>query len=303
MRVITQVALRRAARGLGTLRLRGPADRLDWAVLGLLGVFAVVCLLSRDRTESLGALGLATAYAAWFLLMRRAGDLRTTIVVAVATGLALTLAFNAVPAGHGEARVVRGGRSGTHSKGIGRSRGSPSTRSRCSCWSPSRSSRGWSADGCAAILAIVVGVSAVVVVPISLGRAGWLGLTVAAVVAARSRRHRRGRLLDPNPVMGARRGTGGAALWSCSEASCLSGPRLVRAIGESGRLLLWEQGLNMVRARSPDRLWTGHVLMGAPRVPAGGADLLAVRLLHDAPLQTLVDGGLILLALRCWRCL
>src|SRR5688500_7567987 len=71
LRVITQVLFGVPLAAWAAWRLRGPVDRLDWTVVALLGVFGVSCLLSRDRTESLGTLALATAYAAWFLLMRR----------------------------------------------------------------------------------------------------------------------------------------------------------------------------------------------------------------------------------------
>src|SRR5687767_2985563 len=95
LRVVTQVLYGVPLAALALWRLRGQADQLDWAVLGLLAVFAVVSAFSRDRTESLGTVGLATAFAAWFLLMRRAGELRSNITVGAATGVALTLAFNA----------------------------------------------------------------------------------------------------------------------------------------------------------------------------------------------------------------
>ncbi len=78
LRIITQILYGVPLVAWGLWRLRGPADRLDWAILGCLVIFAAVCLVSRDRTESLGALGLAAAYATWFMLMRRAGELRST---------------------------------------------------------------------------------------------------------------------------------------------------------------------------------------------------------------------------------
>ncbi len=163
------------------LRLRGPADRLDWAVLGLLAVYAAVCLLSRDRTESLGTLGLATAFAAWFLLMRRAGDLRGPIVLAISTGLAITLAFNAY-------LLIREKIDWYVAVGAAPLEGVVTFP-----WETVNALPvlvliaipflAWLERGpVRTILAVVVGLSALVVVPISEGRAGWLGLAVAALV-------------------------------------------------------------------------------------------------------------------------
>ena len=163
------------------LRLRGPADRLDWAVLGLLAVYAAVCLLSRDRTESLGTLGLATAFAAWFLLMRRAGDLRGPIILAISTGLAITLAFNAY-------LLVREKIDWYVAVGAAPLEGVVTFP-----WETVNALPvlvliavpflAWLEPGpVRTILAVAVGLSALVVVPISEGRAGWLGLAVAALV-------------------------------------------------------------------------------------------------------------------------
>ena len=54
-----------AARGLGLLAPARPADRLDWAVFAAWSSTPRSASW-RDRTESLGTLALATAYAAWF---------------------------------------------------------------------------------------------------------------------------------------------------------------------------------------------------------------------------------------------
>ena len=52
LRILTQVLYGVPLAAWVAWRLRGPRDRLDWTVLGLLAVFAIVCFLSRDRTES-----------------------------------------------------------------------------------------------------------------------------------------------------------------------------------------------------------------------------------------------------------
>ena len=291
LRLITQVLYGVPLAAWALWRLRGPTDRLDWAVLGLLAVFAVVCVLSRDRTESLGALALATANAAWFLMMRRAGDLRTTIILAAATGLALTLAFNAVLLVMEKLEwyaVVGAARLEGHRTFPWESVNALPVLVLVAIPFVAWLERGW----LRAILALVVGVSAIVVVPISLGRAGWLGLTVAAVVAAVTSTSAR-RLLARTSSWARIAGLAGGAV-VVAGALALVGPRLVRAIGESGRLLLWEQGLNMVRANPIAGSGPGTYSWARLEFPPASADPLAVRLLHDAPLQTLVDGGVIL---------
>src|SRR5688572_30755695 len=73
LRVATQLLYGVPLIAWSAWRLRHAHDRLDLAVLVLVISFGLVSVVSRDGTESLGALGLATAYAAWFLLMRRIG--------------------------------------------------------------------------------------------------------------------------------------------------------------------------------------------------------------------------------------
>ena len=302
LRVITQVLYGVPLAVWALLRLRGPADRLDWAVLGLLAVYAAVCLLSRDRTESLGTLGLATAFAAWFLLMRRAGDLRGPIVLAISTGLAITLAFNA---------YLLIGEKIDWFVAVG---AAPLEGVVTFPWETVNALPvlvliavpflAWLEPGpVRTILAVAVGLSALVVVPISEGRAGWLGLAVAALVlvalhpatarlAARMSRGRRAAI-----------GLGVAAVGVL--ALIAVGPRVIDAIGASGRLLIWEQGLNMA--------WGSPLVGSGPGVyswvrlefPPASADLLAVRLLHNVPLLTLVEGGVVLvvglaIALAIW---
>ena len=291
LRVITQVLYGVPLAAWALLRLRGPADRFDWAVLGLLGVFAVVCLFSRDRTESLGSLALATAYAAWFLLMRRAEawGLRQPIILAAATALAITLAFNAY-------LLIQEKLASYAAFGGARFEGVATFP-----WESVNAlpvlvlvalpflawvERGWVRT----ILSLVVALSAVVVVPLSLGRAGWLGLAAAGVVGA---------LLVPAVARMTRTqravlGTGLAMLGLLGVM--LVGPRLITAIGDSGRLLLWEQGMGLI-GRSP-LVGSGPGVFSWVRLdaPPPEASMLAVRLVHSVPLQTLIDGGLLLTA-------
>ena len=295
LRVIAQLAYGVPLAAWAALRLRGPVDRLEWAILGLLVLYAVICLFSRDRTESVETMGLASAYAAWFMLMRRAASssLRRPVVVAVATGLAVTLVINAY-------LLIDEKLQSYAAIGAARFEGVATFP--------------WESVNALPILVLVavpfismvalrsvriamalaVGFSAVVVVPISQGRAGWAGLAAAGIVLlillpATWRTVRR--------IPRRRRALAGAALGvAVILGLAVTGPRLLTAVGESGRLIIWEQALAMFRG-SP---WIG----GGPSVyswarlefPPAGADLLEVRLLHDAALQTLVEGGLILFA-------
>ena len=291
LRVITQVLYGVPLAVWALLRLRGPADRLDLAVLGLLALYAAVCLFSRDRTESLGTLGLATAYAAWFLLMRRAGDLRGPIVLAVSTGLAITLAFNAY-------LLVREKVDWYVAVGAAPLEGVVTFP-----WETVNALPvlvliavpflAWMERGpVRTILAVAVGLSAVVVIPISQGRAGWLGLAVATLVLT-ALLPATGRLAAPtSPARRAAIGIGATAIGVLVLIAV--GPRLIDAIGQSGRLLIWEQGLNM--AVSSPLVGSGPGVYSWVRLefPPASADLLAVRLLHSVPLLTLVEGGALL---------
>ncbi|MEJ7803576.1 MAG: O-antigen ligase family protein [Candidatus Limnocylindria bacterium] len=291
LRIATQVLYGFPLAAWAVFRLRGPYDRLDMAVLGLLVAYVIVCLFSRDRTESLGTLALATAYATWFLLLRRAAHLRPQIVLAIGTGLALTLAFNA---------YLQIQEKATWLATVG---AAPFEGLLTFPWESVNALPmlvliaipflAWVAPSqIKSVLMFVVGFSTVVVVPLSMGRAGWLGLAVAALLAL---------LLLPSTLqtfaktrwqiraLGA-----GVATAAVLGVAVLVGPRAVTAIGESGRLLLWEQGMAMI---------TGSPLIGSgpgtyswvrlEAAPAA-ADLVAVRLIHNVPLQTLVDGGLVL---------
>ncbi|MEO6295148.1 MAG: O-antigen ligase family protein [Candidatus Limnocylindria bacterium] len=293
LRIVTQVVYGIPLALWALLRLRGPHDRLDWAVLGLLGVYAVVCLFSRDRTESLGTLALATAYATWFLLMRRVArtELRGPVLVAIATGMAITLAFNAYLliqekltwfAAIGDAPFE-----GVMTFPWESVNALPAlvlvTIPFLAWQGPTR---------LRLVFAAVVALSAVVVVPLSMGRAGWLGLAVSALVAVLLTPAVR--KFVPRLAPGQRLAGGIAIAVAAAAALVVVGPRVVNATGESGRLLLWEQGVGMI-VRSPI-VGSGPGTFSWARldVQPHAADLLAVRLLHSVPLQMLVDGGVVL---------
>ena len=291
LRVVTQVLYGAPLVVWASLRLRGPRDTIDWAVVGLIAAFGVIAAFSRDPTESLGALGLATAYAAWFLLMRRVPELRPAITLAIATGLSVTLALNAY-------LLVQEKLASFARLGAARFEGLATFP-----WESVNAlpvlvlvaipflawiERAWIRTALTATVAI----AALIVVPLSLGRAGWLGLAVCAAVGlllapGTSRLVRR--LARPHRLV-----LGAGVIVVGAAAAVLIGPRLVTAVGESGRLLLWEQGLNLL-GRSPlvgyGQGTFSWVRLEAPPIEASQ---LPVRLIHNAPLQTLVDGGLIL---------
>ena len=293
LRVVTQILYGVPLIAWSAWRLRHARDRLDLGVVALVVIFSFVSFSSRDSTESLGALGLATAYAAWFLLMRRAAntDLRGPIVLAVATGLAITLVINAF-------LLIQEKVASFAALGAARFEGVATFP--------------WESVNALPVLVLVaipfvawverpwvrralgtaVALSAVVVVPLSLGRAGWLGLATAVVA---------GVLLLPathrmtGRIGGQRRAllVGGVGIAGLVGALVV-GPRVIAAIGESGRLLLWEQGANLV-GRSPlTGMGPGTYSWVRLEAPPVEASMLPVRLIHDVPLQTLVDGGLLL---------
>lgn len=287
LRMLTQVLYGVPLAVAGALLLRGPVDRIDVAVVVALGVYATVAVLGRDVTESLGTLGLVTAYAAWFLLVRRFHQpSRTAVVVAASTGLAITLAINAYLLI--EEKVTL----------IGRFGGAPFEGRSTFPWESVNALPilvlvaipflGWLAPGPGrALLRTVVVGGALIVVPLSLGRAGWLALGLVASVLVIAWAW--GRFNEARPML-----VGGAALVVLVGA-IFTMPRLLGGLADSARLLLWEQGLRLAE-RSP-LIGSGPGVYSWVRleVPPDTADLVAVRLLHNVPLQTLVDGGVMLL--------
>lgn len=287
LRVLTQVLYGIPLAVSGALMLRGPVDRLDVAVMVALAVYAAVAVLGRDVTESLGTVGLVTAYAAWFLVVRRLRQpARDALVVAASIGLVITLAINAYLLIEEKMTL------------IDRFGGSPFEGRNTFPWESVNALPilvlvaipflGWLAPGPGrALLGAALGASALVVVPLSLGRAGWLALGVVAFVVVIAWAWRR--FTEARPAV-----VGGAA-FVVLVGTILAMPRLLTGLADSARLLLWEQGLRLAE-RSP-LVGSGPGVYSWVRleVPPDTADLVAVRLLHNVPLQTLVDGGVVLL--------
>ena len=302
LRVVTQVLYGIPLAVWALLRLRGPADRLDWAAIGLLAIYAAVCLVSRDRTESLGTLGLATAYAAWFLLMRRAGTLRGPIVLAVSTGLALTLAFNAY-------LLIREKIEWYVAVGAAPLEGLVTFP-----WESVNTLPvlvliavpfvAWlDAGPLRTFLAAIVGATAVVVIPLSNGRAGYAGLAVAALILG-ALHPATGGFIQCLPRGRLASGALGIVI-VVLVSLVVAGPRFVDALGTSGRLLIWEQGLNMIGGSPLVGSGPGTYSWVRMEFLPAAADLLALRLLHNVALLTLVEGGVVLFvgaaaALAAW---
>jgi O-antigen ligase len=75
----------------------------------------------------------------------------------------------------------------------------------------------------------------------------------------------------------------------------LIGPRVVTSIGESGRFQLWDQALHVIGSSPIIGSGPGTYSWVRLDAPPAVANLLAVRLMHNVPLQSLIDGGLVLL--------
>ena len=302
LRVITQVLYGVPLAAWALLRLRGPADRLDWAVLGLLGFYGVVSLLGRDRTESLGTLALATAYGVWFSLLRREQGMLGPVVIAIATGLSLSLAFNAYLAIQEKLEWYAA---------VG---GAPLEGVITFPWETVNALPvlvlltipflvRLEAGPIRTLLASVAAASALVIIPISNGRAGYAGLVMAAIVFA---------ALHPATARVARRSSvrqlGLASLVAAGVAGLIAvviGPRFVDALSTSGRLLIWEQALHMFGGSPLIGSGPGVYSWVRLEFPLPGASLLAVRLPHSVPLLTLAEGGVVMavgliLALAVW---
>lgn len=275
------------------MRLRGPWDRLDAAVLIAIALYVAIAIAARDRTEAMNTVALVTAFGALFMTARReaTGELRGSLVSAIVVGLALTLAFNAWLLLDEKLRWI----SAVGSAPLEGLTVFPWQTVNAMpvlvlltipfiAWLPGRSSR--------FIFSAVVVVTGAVVVPVSLGRAGWLGLGVAAITGVVLHRRALAALGRPRWRFAAVAGAGVAAMG----AAALALPNLVEALESSGRAALWSQAVEMIQARPLLGHGPGAYSWARLEFGPGSARWLAVILTHNVPLQTLIDGGVILLA-------
>ncbi len=166
------------------LRLRGPRNALDWAILAGLAALVLVSMFSADVQGSLESVGLALAYALTFFAMRDLGAaqrLRTAVAVAASYALVFWLVmiavwwiqekiawisvFGSVPNLESNQVFIWGTANVFPILSL---LAIPFLR-----WQPA-------GPGRRILVAIWAGASAIAI-PLSAGRAGWLGLIAAAV--------------------------------------------------------------------------------------------------------------------------
>jgi O-antigen ligase len=308
LRLTTQVLFVVPLAVWAVLRLRGPRDWLDYAVLASVAIFGVVCLASRDRIGSLETLGLVLTYALLFWAMRamQAGSwARDAFATGAATAMAFSLALNAFLWINEKVAWVL--HTGTPPQFEAFEVFPWETANVMPvlvlltipfiAWVPLRPVR--------AVLWLVVGASALVLVPFSVGRAGWLAIALAAALFIQMRTDVVGRAWRRLPS-----GVGRLAVTAVVGALALAALAVVavplfRGLAESGRILIWQSSLAMFADRPISGNGPGIYSWARLLYPPEGAPLIHVRLTHDVPLQTLADGGLLLaagllLALGVW---
>ena len=284
------------------LRLRGPRDRLDWAVLGALGALVVVSLASVDRQGSLETVGLALGYALAFWAARDLATrphLRRAAAVAVSYALVFWLVMTAI------------------------------------WWIAEKV--GWIADfgtlpnlesqqvfiwGTANVIPVLTllaipflfaqpasvaraslitlwALASVVTVPLSAGRAAWLGFLVAVIayegMSGGPRTRAVARWLRTRRLLVAAEAAGMVAGIAVLAVLLTRGQTLILD-NLSDRFQIWTQALGIFAA---DPLTGGgpstYSWLRLTHVP-DYTFAVAVRLAHDVPAETLADGGLVLVA-------
>lgn len=281
-------------------RLRGPQMPLDVAILGALGALALAGLAGADRQGGLETLGLAIAYALTFWFLRDGIDTRMRTLFAIAGSYAFTGWVSLAAVFWMLEKIA-------WLRGTGSLPGFESAQVfvwettnafpimvllavGCLVWQPRSPAR--------SVLIGVLIAASLVAVPLSNGRAGWLGIATALIAweGLRGWHHLRAawtalrgtRLRLPIAVA--------ALMVLAATGLVLAGPRLMSAAQANlgDRFAIWGQALAIFGA---DPLTGGgpstfswlrltHVPEHAYAVP--------VRLAHDVPLQTLADGGLLL---------
>lgn len=280
-------------------RLRGPRDIVDIAVLAAIGSALVVSAASLDRLASLEALGIVVAFALLFWLMRDIAS-RPRMRGAISVGVTGTITAWLVLAGatwigHKLQWIVAGG-------GV-----PPLSSGPIPGWSSANTFPFLILAGLPFVaelppgrvrwaLTVVYVSASAVVIPLSGGLAGFIGLAVCLVVygiftARLKRRHAR------IPARQAIVAAGGLAVVGLATAMLLGPARLAAMVDGalSTRLRLWEQAIS---------IWQAHPLTGGG--PAtfhwlrlehspDHVDRVPVSLAHNVVMQTAADGGFVLL--------
>jgi tetratricopeptide (TPR) repeat protein/O-antigen ligase len=300
LRVATQILFVVPLAVWAALRLRGPRNGLDWAIVAGLGALVVVSLTSADVRGSLETVGLALAYALTFWAMREVGRMpRLRSAVAVAIGYALVFwmvmgaiwwigekiawvqSFGTIPNLESSQVFIWGTANVFPVLSL---LAIPALR-----WQPPGLGR--------RLLIGAWAVSSVAVIPLSAGRAGWLGMVVAALAydwlsgwvwvrGAVSWLWGR-RLLAPAVGLAAV-AAGAVGVVVATRFSGLLDSAL------DGRGEIWRQALAIFAA---DPLTGGgpstYSWLRLEHVPDYTYPVV-VRLAHSVPLLTLADGGLVL---------
>ena len=296
LRIIAQLLFGIPLAAWALTRLRG-RDPMDLPIAVAIGAFLVVSLLGRDPVGSLEAAGLVTAYAVLYRAIRwfaARPEWRETLALGAATGLAATLAINAWLLFSEKLTAINDFHAIPSLEGV-----------QVFPWETVNAMPilvlvaipflGWSPPGAVRRLLIgTVVVAGAVVVPISVGRAGWMALGLTAVAYFVVRPGARLPLADlPRALRIVLLGLAGIV---AVIAVILATGAVIRGLGESARLILWQQSAGMVGDRP--LLGSGPSTYSWARMQYGPqeARLVAVRLTHDVPLQTAIDGGLVLIA-------
>lgn len=293
-RIVAQVAYVAPLAAWAVWRLRGPRDELDLAILAGLVLTFAVSVASLDLTGSLEALALALSVALLFWAMRELGSmaaLRTSLATGSSLAIALWLLIAASTwVGEKVNWIAAGG-------GV-----PPLDSSRIFGWSSPNTFPAMMLLGLPIFLAagptvarrallIVFVACSVVVLPFSVGRAGYLGIGVALVAYELLR----GAPLVRNPrsrrvLAGVALLVGGGLVWLW----VTRGEELTSSLLGT-RISIWQQAISIFA----DRPLTGagpstfHWLR-LEHAPDYG-DRVGVYLAHNVVLQTMADGGLLLL--------
>ncbi|MGH2428487.1 MAG: O-antigen ligase family protein [Candidatus Limnocylindria bacterium] len=282
------------------LRLRGPRDGIDMAILVGLAAHAAVALASLDAQGSLEALGAAIGFALLFWFMRQVGaSPHNRRLVAISACGAITFWLVLTAFAWIIEKVAWVTATGTMPELESRQAfvwGSPNTHPMLVLlavpfvlWLPQGLPR--------RIMAGLLMAAAVIVVPLSMGRAGWLGLAVAAIALeplhgwplSRAAASRLG-WLRPGRVMA----TAALVLVLGCAALVTTMPAAVMANALGPRASIWAQSVALFGADpltgSGPSTWSWARLQHVPDF----ADRVGVTYAHNVPLQTLADGGLML---------